>query len=178
MFIYFVHTHTHAHTRTPRMTCQGHPRCRSAYDLRLSIIIIITYYQLLWWLLLLSCHLDTSVVAAAFCCCCCLLLLVLLLTFCTRRSLAKFCLATWAYAKLICHAMWIESARIIRYRSVLIQSQSQRIHIRIEVGGCDTSKQINSACFVLVFLLLLLLRWEIPKNKIIKRNTQKNCTND
>lgn len=86
MFIYFVHTHT----RTPRVTCQGHPRCRSAYDLRLSIIIIITYYQLLWWLLLLSCHLATSVVAAACCLLPLLLLLVLLLTFCTRRSLAKF----------------------------------------------------------------------------------------
>lgn len=70
-------------------------------------------------------------------------------------------------------AMRCESNRIESFdRSVLIQSQSQRIHIRIEVGGCDTSKQINSACFVLLFLLLLLLRWEIPKNKIIKRNTQ------
>lgn len=79
----------HAHTRRSRVTCQGHPRSRSAYDLRLSIIIIITCYQLLWWLLLLSCHLATSVVAAA--CCLLPLLLVLLLTFCTRRSLAKFC---------------------------------------------------------------------------------------
>lgn len=70
--VYLLCAHTHTHTRKSRVTCQGHPRCRSAYDLRLSIIIIITYYQLLWWLLLLSCHLAPSVVAAA-CCCCCLL---------------------------------------------------------------------------------------------------------